>query len=105
MWTLISRRYPEQYRIDDKKGPRDLPASAKSFYPEQMQNLVNFCLQTHPDNRLKADELWCLIQEEVTKSDGLEDVSLKSRGLAENETLHLKPDMYVSWAKQPGSRT
>ena len=95
----MARRAPEQYRFDNDIGPWDLPTPAKSFYPEQMRNLVNMCLQSHPEARLPADQLWCLIQEEVAKPDGREDLPLKSRGLAEDEMLHLKPDMYVSWAK------
>ena len=95
----MARRHPKQYRFDYDVGPRDLPGSAQSFYPEQMRNLVKLCLQSQPDERIPAEQLWCLIQEEVTKFNGLKGLPLKSRGLAEDETLHLKPDMYVSWAR------
>lgn len=98
MWSLMSRRYPEQYRFDNDIGPRLFPESAKAFYPQRMQNLVYSCLQSKPNDRIAAEKLWQEIQDEVASFKGLRNLPLKSRGLVGGETLLLKPDKYKSWA-------
>lgn len=97
MWALMNLRRPTQYRYDADFGPKDLDASAKSFYPRRLQDLVMACIQPVPANRITAEQLWVDIRDEVGDFRGLRDPPLKSRGLPEDQVLNHKHDIYTKF--------
>ena len=99
LMNLETKSNVMQYGYDTQFDTPQFSASALAFYPQSLSDAFVECTKPDPRDRMPADELWLLIQKEVTAPPRrLRDLPMCAQKLEDDEVLRFRPDRYAVWA-------
>ena len=99
LMNLETKRNVMQYGYDTQFDAPQFSAIALAFYPQSLFDAVAECTKPDPRDRMPVDELWLLIQKEVTAPPRrLRDLPMRAQTLEDDEVLRFRPDRYAAWA-------
>ncbi|CAK4034365.1 Ca2+ calmodulin-dependent kinase [Lecanosticta acicola] len=96
LMNLHSQTEAQPFQIDSLPAVVDFEEHAARYYPQTLKELVQACLKRNVQTRIKVEDLWQRIHEQVTTFRGIRG-PMKMEKPGEGEVLLFQQDVYLKW--------